>query len=206
MVAQAYALAYPERVTSLMLANTVHSPEMWQKNHENINREIANQFPEVWDEITRLRAAGVRSTAPEIQALYRVHGPLIRFYNPDNAAKLVTEPGSRNPELYAAFAGEDIEFFLGGEVARLPDFRPRLRELRMPLLVLAGRYDRALYPAYQREFARYAPRAEFVMMERSGSFAHIEEPEALMALLRRFLGASRRAADVTTPAPMRHVK
>jgi proline iminopeptidase len=108
--------------------------------------------------------------------------------------------------LYAAFAGEDIEFFLGGEVARLPDFRPRLRELRMPLLVLAGRYDRALYPAYQREFARYAPRAEFVMMERSGSFAHIEEPEALMALLRRFLGASRGAGDVTTSAPMRHVK
>jgi proline iminopeptidase len=84
MVAQAYALAHPERVTSLVLANTVHSPEMWQKNHENINREIANQFPEVWDEITRLRADGVRSTAPEIQWLYRVHGPLIRFYNPDN--------------------------------------------------------------------------------------------------------------------------
>jgi len=189
MVAQAYALAHPDRVVSLILANTVHSPEMWQKNHENINREIANQFPEVWDEILRLRAVGVRSTAPEMQALYKVHAPLVRFYNPDNAAKLLSEPGSRNMELYTVFAGDDIEFFLGGEVARLPDFRPRLAELAMPLLVIAGRYDRALYPAYQREFARYAPRAELVMMERSGSFAHIEEPEALMALVRRFLAS-----------------
>lgn len=187
MVAQAYALARPDRVVSLVLANTVHSPEMWQKNHENINREIANQFPEVWEEILRLRAAGVRSTAPDVQALYKVHGPLVRFYNPDNAAKLLSEPGSRNMELYTVFAGDDIEFFIGGEVARLPDFRPRLAELVMPVLVIAGRYDRALYPAYQREFARYAPKAELVMMERSGSFAHIEEPEALMALVRRFL-------------------
>ena len=187
MVAQAYALARPDRVVSLVLANTVHSPEMWQKNHENINREIANQFPEVWEEILRLRAAGVRSTAPDVQALYKVHGPLVRFYNPDNAAKLLSEPGSRNMELYTVFAGDDIEFFIGGEVARLPDFRPRLAELVMPVLVIAGRYDRALYPAYQREFARYAPKAELVTMERSGSFAHIEEPEALMALVRRFL-------------------
>ena len=196
MVSQAYALAHPDRVTSLVLANTVHSPEMWQKNHENINREIANQFPEVWDEILRLRAAGVRSTAPDMQALYKVHGPLVRFYNPDNAAKLLSEPGSRNMELYAVFAGDDIEFFIGGEVARLPDFRPRLAELAIPVLVIAGRYDRALYPAYQREFARYAPRAELVMMERSGSFAHIEEPEPLLDLVRRFLASTSGSAAV----------
>jgi proline iminopeptidase len=195
MVAQAYALSYPDRVSTLVLANTVHSPEMWQKNHENINREIANQFPEVWDEILRLRAAGVPSTSAEMQALYRVHAPLVRFYNPDNATKILSEPGSRNEELYATFAGEDIEFTIGGEVARLPDFRPLIEDLRMPVLVIAGRYDRALYPAYQREFARYAPRAELVMMERSGSFAHIEEPEALMKILRRFLGDAPAAAE-----------
>ena len=188
MVAQAYALRHPARVARLILANTVHSPEMWQRNHENINREIANQFPEIWERIVALRADGHRSNDAAVQELYRVHVPLVRFYDPSNAARLLAEPGSRNPELYRAFAGDDIEFFLGGEVARLPDFRPRLRELRMPLLILAGRYDRALYPACQLEFKRHAPQAEFVWMERSGSFAHIEEPEALLAILRRFLG------------------
>jgi proline iminopeptidase len=189
MVAQAYALRHPARVARLVLANTVHSPEMWQRNHENINREIANQFPEIWERILALRAEGHRSNDAEIQELYRVHVPLVRFYDPSNAARLLAEPGSRNPDLYRAFAGDDIEFFLGGEVARLPDFRPRLKELRMPLLILAGRYDRALYPACQLEFRRHAPQAEFVWMERSGSFAHIEEPERLFTLLRRFLDA-----------------
>ncbi len=187
MVAAAYALAYPERVRRLILANTVHSPEMWQRNHENINREIANQYPEVWAEILSLRAVGVRSTDPRVQALYAVHGPLVRFYNPDNAAKLLNEPGARNAALYPVFVGDDVEFFIGGEVARLPDLRPRLAELRMPTLILAGRFDRALYPALQAEFQRYAPQARFVWMERSGTFAHIEEPDAVMALLREFL-------------------
>jgi proline iminopeptidase len=189
MVAMAYALENPTRVRRLILANTVHSPEMWQKNHENINREIANQFPEVWEKILTLRAEGVRSTDPRVQALYAVHGPLVRFYNPDNAKQLLSEPGARNAELYPRFVGDDVEFFIGGEVAKLPDFRPRLAELSMsvPTLILAGRYDRALYPAYQIEFARYASQARFVWMERSGTFSHIEEPEAVMALVREHL-------------------
>jgi proline iminopeptidase len=188
MVAQAYALAHPARVRRLILANTVHSAEMWQKNHENINRELENQYPEIWEQILALRAQGVRSTDPRIADLYRVHGPLVRFYNPANAAKLLAEPGSRNGELYPVFVGDDVEFFIGGEVARLPDFRPRLRELAMPVLILAGRYDRALYPRYQLEFQRYAPQARFVWMERSGSFSHLEEPEAVLRLVREFVG------------------
>ena len=132
-------------------------------------------------------SCGVRSTDARVQELYRVHSKLVRFYNPDNAARLLSEPGARNAELYPVFVGDDVEFFIGGEVARLPDFRPRLASLRMPLMILAGRYDRALYPKYQYEFRRYAPQARFVWMERSGSFSHIEEPETVMSLLRGFL-------------------
>lgn len=188
-VAQALALDHPHLVRRLVLANTVHSPEMWQKNHENINRELELQFPDVWDEVLELRRQGVRSTDPRVQQLYHVHSPLVRFYNPDNASRLMSEPGSRNAALYPLFVGDDIEFFLGGEIARLPDFRPRLHELAMPVLILAGRYDRALYPRYQREFTRFAPQARFVWMERSGTFAHVEEPERVMELVGEFLGA-----------------
>ncbi len=85
------------------------------------------------------------------------------------------------------FVGDDVEFFIGGEVTKLPDFRPRLKELRMPVLILAGRYDRALCPKYQYDFQRFAPQAEFVWMERSGTFSHVEEPDEVFALVRRFL-------------------
>jgi proline iminopeptidase len=188
LVAQGLALEHPGLVRRLVLANTLHSPEMWQRNHENINREIELQFPEVWDDILALRAAGVRSTDPRVQELYAVHAKLIRFYNPDNAARLLSEPGAKNPELYRAFVGDDVEFFVAGEVPAIPDFRPRLREIQAPLLILAGRYDRALYPAYQRDFQRAAPQARFVMLERSGSFGHVEEPERVVELVREHLG------------------
>jgi len=188
MVAQAYALKYGSRVNKLILANTLHSPEMWQKNHENINREICHQFPEIWDNIMELRSQGVRSDDPVMQQQFAVHGKLIRWYHPDNSQKLLKEPDSFNYELYWQFAGNDIDFFVGGEVARLPDFRPHLKDLDMPVMILAGRYDRALYPRYQMEFKQYCPQAKFVMMERSGSYAHIEETDRLLELVRQFLG------------------
>lgn len=187
LVAQAYALEHPNRVSRLALANTVHSAEMWQRNHENINRELENQFPEIWGEILRLRAAGYRSSDPKMQALFGRHAAIVRWFNPDNAGRLLSEPGSRNNDLYYTFVGDDVEFFIGGQVARLPDFRPRLKELEMPVLILAGRFDRALHPRLQMDFKRFCPQARFVLLERSGTWGHLEEPETVMPLLREFL-------------------
>lgn len=119
-----------------------------------------------------------------MQALFSAHGPLVRWFNPDHAGRLHAE---RDTALYFSFVGEDIEFFVGGEVARLSDFRPRLAELRMPVLILAGRFDRALYPRLQLEFRRACPQARFEMLERSGSFGHVEEPQRVMELVRSFL-------------------
>ena len=80
------------------------------------------------------------------------------------------------------------DFIIGGEVARLPDFRPRLKEMTVPVMVLAGRYDRALYPRLQRQFTKSDPRILLEFLERSGSFSHVEEPEAVFALVREFTG------------------
>jgi proline iminopeptidase len=55
-------------------------------------------------------------------------------------------------------------------------------------MVLAGRYDRALYPALQRQFTDFAPGIRLEFLERSGSFSHVEEPENVFALVRGFTG------------------
>ena len=187
LIAQALALDHPHLVERLVLANTLHSPEMWQANHVNINREIAQQDPERWARIERLHDEGMRSTDPELQAEFAAAQRLVRFYNPDNVALLPSEPGSRNPELYRVFCGDDVDFIIGGEVARIPDFRPRLKELTQPALLLAGRYDRALYPSLQLDFRRCNPRIEAVVLERSGAFSHLEEPDEVVRRVRAFL-------------------
>lgn len=186
LIAQALALDHAENVKSVTLANSLHSAEMWQKNHENLNREIENQAPETWQKIMELKRDGLKSTHPKIQALFAPMAKLVRFYNPNNAQLIATEDKSRNVELYPIFCGEDVDFIIGGEVAKLPDFRPRLKDIKQPMLVLAGRYDRALYPSLQKQFVDYAPNAEFKIMEKSGSFSHIEESDKVCQLLREF--------------------
>lgn len=190
LLGQALALAHPALLRTLTLANSLHSPEMWQLNHANINHELRTQFPEVWARIEGLRRDGVVSTDPRLQQELAAAVRLVRFHNPDNAAKLLSEPGARNVELYPLFVGADVDFIIGGEVARIPDFRPRLREITVPVQVLAGRYDRALYPALQRQFIEFAPNIELHLMERSGSFSHVEEPDAVFELLRKFWASS----------------
>jgi proline iminopeptidase len=189
LLAQAIALDHPHLVRTVVLANTLHSPQMWQLNHVNINREIEHQHPEVWSRIMALRAEGVVSTDPRMQQEFSVAAKLVRFYDPDNVSRLLGEKGSRNLALYARFCGADVDFIIGGELPRIPDFRHRLRGLTVPALILAGRYDRALYPALQRQFAELAPGATFRILERSGSFSHIEEPETVFGMVREFWGA-----------------
>jgi proline iminopeptidase len=184
LVAQAYALKYPQAVKRLILANTLHSPEMWALNHQNINRELENQFPEIWEQIRSLRDSGLPSSSEKMRELFAAHGPVIRWFNPDHAAGLHTQI---DKDLYYRFVGQDIEFGNGGELLSLPDFRPRLHRLSMPVMILAGRFDRALYPKLQWEFKKYCPQAKFVMLERSGSFGHAEETERVMELVREFL-------------------
>lgn len=189
LVAQALALDHPAAVRRVVLANTLYGPEMWQRNHQNINRELDHQFPEIWDRIQELRQSGVASTAPAMQELFGVHAPLVRFYDPDHAALVPSEPGARNVDLYPLFVGHDVDFVVGGELARIPDFRSRLPELAFPPMVIAGRYDRALYPRLQRGFVEADPRIDLRILERSGSFSHIEEPDTVIDLVRGFLAS-----------------
>ena len=59
LVAQGYALKYPQHLKHLVLANTFHSYLMWQENDDNSNREIKTNYPEVWDTLMKIREKGL---------------------------------------------------------------------------------------------------------------------------------------------------
>ena len=185
MVAQAYALKYPQFVKRLILADTFHSGKMWQANNDSVNHEIRNQFPELWDELARVRKKGFRSNSSEQLDIYRKLPPGLFYFYDAAKYKLLPEDAG-NDQVYYTIAGEDADFTIGGDIARL-DFRRELQKLKMPILVLAGRFDRVSLPRYAAEYKRYAPNARFVMLEQSGHFPFVEEPEATLSALRDFL-------------------
>ncbi|MEQ1948849.1 MAG: alpha/beta fold hydrolase [Bryobacteraceae bacterium] len=185
IVAQAYALKYPKAVKRLVLIGPFHGGAMWQENDDNANREIRNQYPDVWEKLMDLRAHGIRSDDIAHQDAYFGIGlGLFYFFDAAKAALLPHDSG--NPDVYYSIAGKDAEFKIGGDIAKI-DFRPELRKLQMPILILAGRYDRISMPKNVVEYRKLTPGARIVFLEHSGHFPYIEEPDETAAVLREFL-------------------
>jgi proline iminopeptidase len=186
-VAQTYALKYPNSVKRLILANTIPSSKDMQAILDNLNQEFRNQMPEAWAKLKQIRARGIRSSAKEHQNAYTLPATLVNFYDPSNASKLpVGEPLLYNPDLWYAIAGEDADFVVGGELARY-DVRAELKRLTMPVLVLAGRSDRNVFPRLSLQYKSLIPKAEFVMFEKSGHFPFVEEATEAVAVIGKFL-------------------
>jgi proline iminopeptidase len=89
-------------------------------------------------------------------------------------------------KVLCAIEGGDYDFAAGPEMAKL-DFHAQLKDLNMPMLILSGRFDRGMLPRYAVQFKTYAPKAQFVMFERSGHFPFVEEPEEFIRVVEDFL-------------------
>jgi proline iminopeptidase len=67
------------------------------------------------------------------------------------------------------------------------DVRPRLGEIAVPTLVIVGVADFICPLNSARELAAGIPGAELVVLEQSGHFGHIEEPELFRDAVRKFV-------------------
>ena len=189
VVAQAYAIKYPQNVKHLILANTFHSYVMWQENDDNCNHEIKTSYPEVWDTLMVLRNQGYVSSDAIHQEVYgRVPYGFLYAYNPDKFVNRGRKPYPNpfNAELYYQMVGKDGDFIVGSDIGNF-DFRKELKNLKMPILVIGGRYDRVAVPSQMIKYKEYCPQAKYVMFEKSGHNPQVEEPEKEFALIRQFL-------------------
>jgi proline iminopeptidase len=193
LVAQGYALKYPQHVKHLVLANTFHSFIMWQENDDNSNHEIKTNYPEVWEALMKIREQGAVSSDPAHQELYgQVPYGFLYAYNPDHFIRRGSKPypNPNNSKLYYQMVGRDGDFIVGSDIGNF-DFRGRLKELTMPVLIYGGRYDRVAVPEMMVKFKEYCPQAKFVMFELSGHNPQVEEPGKLFPLLNEFLNGSK---------------
>ena len=189
LVAQGYALKYPTHVSHLILANTFHSFIMWQANDDNSNHEIKTNYPEVWDSLMKIREAGEISSDPIHQELYgKVPYGFLYAYNPNNFLSRGQKPypNAFNSKLYYQMVGKDGDFIVGSDIGTF-DFRKDLKNLKMPVLIYGGRYDRVAVPSMMIKFKEYCPQAQFMFFEKSGHNPQIEEPAKLFPVIEKFL-------------------
>ena len=196
VVAQGYAIKYPENVSHLVIANSFHSYLMWQENCDNSNHEIKTNYPKVWEELMKVREQGAVSSDKIHQEIYgRVPYGFLYGYNPENFSQRdgSPKPSGRKPypnplneKLYYQMVGRDGDFLVTSDIGTF-DYRKQLKDLKMPILIYGGRYDRVAVPWMMVQYKMYCPQAEFVMFEESGHNPQVEEPTALFALIRDFL-------------------
>jgi len=187
--AQAYTLKYPEHVDKMVLINGFHSGEMWQANCDSYNHYAKTHFPELWHKIDSLRALGYVSSDSVFSVLYRSFPTKYVYYHNTNIKQKVPKIKFRgmSPDVYYAIIGRDADFFVGGSMIDL-DFRRRLKDVKSPTLIIAGRYDGVSTPEYALQYKKFMPQAKFVMFEQSGHNPYLEEPEKFYKLFDDFFG------------------
>ena len=177
MIALRAALQAPERVSALVLMDTHAGPERPLKTLRY--RAM----------VTAARIFGVKPLIPQVNQLMFGHNTLIQ------KPELVEEWGPR-------FAAVPISTITNTVTAlcNRDDLRPRLADIRQPTLVIVGEEDRSLPPAYSSEIADGIPQAELRVISRAGHLSALEQPEAVTAAMRDFLGHLTSVDGLSSPA------
>ena len=188
VVAQAYAIKYPDHVNKMVLISGFHSGEMWQANCDSYNHYAKTHFPEEWKKVDSLRALGYVSSDSIFSALYgSIPAKYVYYHNTHLVQRIPKTPHrSWNSDVYYSIIGRDADFFVSGCMIDT-DFRRSLKDLTIPTLIVAGRYDGVSTPEYNVQYKVFMPQAQFEMFERSGHNPYLEEPKKFYSILDDFL-------------------
>jgi proline iminopeptidase len=181
-----FAARFPNRVRSLVLANAQVDAEGWQLgNLDAMNEHVRQQYPDVWEAILTLRAAGVKSSHAQYQSLLDEPTNRMRWAGLEPIP--MPSGSSFDEDTYLAFTGDDPEWKLAGTLERYTVL-DRLVSHAIPTLVLTGRRDLMASPmiAKRTADALQPQHTTLITLERSGHFPMVEEPETYFALLEDF--------------------
>jgi len=182
MLGMEYALTQPDGLASLTIADSPASMLQWVAE---ANRLRADLPPEVQRTLLRHEEAGTTDDPAYEQALevfYRRHVCRLDPW-PEYVMRAFANIAA-NPEVYHTMNGPS-EFHVIGTLKEW-DITARLGEIRVPTLVISGRYDEAT-PTIAETVHQGIPGSEWVLFEHSSHMPHTEEPERFMQALDRFL-------------------
>jgi 3-oxoadipate enol-lactonase len=162
MIAQQLALDHPQRVSALIIAASTAR-----------NSSAARQ---AWDErIALARSEGMQALVEPL--LQRWFTPAFREQQPQTPKRLGQWIAAMDINSFAACSA----------IVRDVDTLDRLRDLRVPTLVLAGAEDPATPPATVEAIARAIPAAQFRVVPAAAHWLPLEQPQRFQDELAAFL-------------------
>jgi proline iminopeptidase len=179
VAALAFALARPERVRRLVLANTASGGPAFLRAPGAIWNRSRPDF--WWFALLALLSMAVPRRATETL----MNDVIFRASYVDRT-RFTPTPLAPRDWLRASVGRTGW----GQKVAWRLDYSTRLAQVRTPTLVTASRFAPQIPPACAEELAHGIPNAWLVVFERSGHYPFVEEPDAFWTAVGRFLAAT----------------
>jgi len=182
MLAMEYALTRPNGLSSLIIADSPASIPQWVSEANRLREELPS---EVQQTLLKHEADGTTNDPAYQEAtmvFYRKH--VCRLNPWPDYVNRTFEKLSQNPEVYYTMNGPS-EFHVTGTLKDW-DIVNRLAEIRVPTLVIGGRYDEAT-PTITETVHRGIPGSEWVIFENSSHMPHVEETQEYLHNLDQFL-------------------
>ncbi|MDA1013714.1 MAG: alpha/beta fold hydrolase [Planctomycetota bacterium] len=174
MVAQGYAIRYPERVANLVLVATAPSFHFMDDAkrilHERGTPEQIRVCQPLWD--------ATFESDEQLFEYYKVMGPM--YSTAFDLAK-AEEGWGRGIRNY-----QQLNLGFGGFLKTF-DYTSQLHTIKCPTLVLAGAHDWICAPRHSEEIAARIPRAHLKIFAHSSHSIAADEPDKFLAAVRGFL-------------------
>jgi len=184
-VALEYALRYPDRLSHLIVMNG--GGDNWWVEANSSQLLARRGYNPAAVEATRRFFTGEVTTANYYSAFFKfMLAYFYRFPLLVYARALATGP--------KIFYRPEATIFGYRHVVKGWTVMDRLAEIRVPTLVLAGRWDFLFPPEHQAILADRLPNAELVLVERAGHNPHIERQAEVIRTIRDFLEHAKPAA------------
>ncbi len=181
MVAQQFAFAYPDSLSRLILFDTAAYLGEFLGDVEAAVQEFKDQL---WYEESfaalKKEWAGEYETDEDMAQLW-AHEMKFYFKHFNARAEAYHQ---RTKDLPLRIAS--LKTFNEGEAATM-DLRPRLKDIRVPTLVIVGRHDFITNVAMAEEMVKHIPHAQLEIFENSGHFAFVEEPDYFYRVIKQFV-------------------
>jgi L-proline amide hydrolase len=181
MLAMEYALDHPDGLRGIVVADSPASMTLWVSEANRLREDLP---PEVQSALTEHEGAGTTDDPAyetAVRVFYDRH--LCRVPWPDCVQRSFDQTAA-DPTVYHTMNGPS-EFHVVGSLKEW-DITDRLHEISTPTLLVSGRHDEAT-PLIVGEIHERIPGAEWVIFEDSSHLPHVEEPEAFIEAVERFL-------------------
>ena len=196
VLAQAYALKYPENLSSLILCSTFHSTAKMNEVLKNIKEKMA---PELRARIEKMEKDGLYGHgkdfekgrySPEYMIAAWGEGYFKYLYqnHPDANYDPVAN-GNMAWDVYREMWGSDGEFVIDGNL-KSAEYTDRLSAIKVPTLITVGDHDEC-NPSLSEEMHQKIAGSKLVILPKSGHMTFVDQPDLFIKTINEFLNPSK---------------